>query len=67
MKENYEVVNIVYIHSENVYGTIEHLGAFASLVKYTKDDVEYEELLENDEFAIVDEIVFEHIEEEEGD
>jgi hypothetical protein len=67
VKENYEVVNIVYIHSENVYGTIEHLGAFASLVKYTKDDVEYEELLENDEFAIVDEIVFEHIEEEEGD
>lgn len=67
MKESYEVINIVFIHTEGVYGTIEHLGAFASLVKYTKDGIEYEELLENDEFAIVDEIVFEHLEEEEGD
>lgn len=64
MKEYYEVINIVYIHDLKLYGTIENMGAFASVVKYTKDEVEYEELIENDEFAIVDEIVFHHVEEE---
>ena len=42
------------------------MGAFASVVKYNKDDIEYEHLVENDEFAIIDEIVFEHIVEEEN-
>ena len=64
VKEYYEVINIVYIHDLKLYGTIENMGAFASVVKYTKDEVEYEELIENDEFAIVDEIVFHHVEEE---
>jgi hypothetical protein len=64
VKEYYEVINIVYIHELKLYGTIENMGAFASVVKYTKDEVEYEELIENDEFAIVDEIVFHHVEEE---
>lgn len=67
MKESYEIINIVYLHTEHTYGTVEKMGAFASVVKYTKDGIEYEELLENEEFAIVDEIVFEHQEEEEGD
>lgn len=66
MQESYEVVNIVYIHEEGVYGTVDKLGAFASVVKYNKDDIEYEVTLENDEFAIVDEIVFHHIEENNG-
>lgn len=47
-----------------IYGTVEALGAFASKVKYEKDGVEYEEFLENDEFSIIHEIVFTHIEEE---
>jgi hypothetical protein len=64
VKEYYEVINIVYIHDYQVYGTIEKMGAFASMVKYTKDGIEQEELIENDEFAIVDEIVFHHVEEE---
>ena len=46
------------------YGTVEVLGAFASKVKYEKDGIEYEELMENDEFSIIHEIVFTHIEEE---
>lgn len=66
MQESYEVVNIVYIHEEGVYGTVDKLGAFASVVKYNKDDIEHEVTLENDEFAIVDEIVFHHIEENNG-
>jgi len=64
VKEYYDRVTIVYIHDENVYGTVEKMGAFASEVKYQKDDVEYIILIENDEFAIVEEIVFQHFEEE---
>jgi hypothetical protein len=64
VKEYYDRVTIVYIHDENVYGTVEKMGAFASEVKYQKDDVEYIVMIENDEFAIVEEIVFQHFEEE---
>jgi hypothetical protein len=66
VQEYYEIINIVYIHEEKVYGTVDQLGAFASLVKYKKDGIEQEVLLENDEFAIVDEIVFHHVEEDNG-
>ena len=66
MKEYYDVVNVVYIHDEKVFGTVQQLGAFASLVNYTKDGHEFNELLENSEFAIVDEIVFHHVEEDNG-
>ena len=41
------------------------MGAFASLVKYNKDGLEYEELFENEEFTVLNEIVFKHIEEQE--
>lgn len=64
MKEYYDRIAIVFIHELKLYGTVEKLGAFASIVKYNMDGEEYEELIENDEFAIIDEIVFEHIEEE---
>jgi hypothetical protein len=64
VKESYEVINIVFLHEEGVYGTVEQMGAFLSMVKYTKDEIEYNEFIENDEFAIVDEIVFHHIEED---
>lgn len=63
MKEYYEVTYIVFIHEESCYGAVEKMGAYGSLVKYTKDGIEYEELLENEDFTIVDEIVHHHIEE----
>ena len=66
MEEYYDIINIVFIHEEGVHGTVDKLGAFASVVKYTKQGTEYEVLLENDEFAIVDEIVFHHVEEDNG-
>jgi len=59
----YDRVMIIFIHDEGVYGTTEKIGAFASTVKYSKGGIDYETLLENEEFAIIDEIVFEHIEE----
>ncbi len=61
MKEYFEVINIVYIPEEEAHGTVENLGAYASMVKYKKDDVEYEELFDNEDFIIVDEIVFTHV------
>ena len=64
MKEYYDRVVIVYIHEEKIYGTIDKMGAFASKVKYQKDGIDYEVNLENEEFSIIDEIVFEHVEEE---
>jgi hypothetical protein len=65
VKEYYDVTHIVFLHSEECYGTVEKLGAFASMVNYNKDGMEYKELMENEEFSIVDEIVFKHIEESE--
>ena len=64
MKEYYERVVIVFIHGEGIYGSVDKLGAFASIVRYIKDEVEYEEMMDNSDFSIMDEIVFEHVEEE---
>lgn len=63
-KEYYDKLIIVYIHDEKVFGQVEKLGAFASEVVYEKDGVEYAEMMENEDFAIVDEIVFHHVEED---
>lgn len=64
MKEYYDIINIVFIHSEQCFGMVENLGAFASVVKYKKDGYEYEELMENEDFTIMDEIVHKHVEED---
>jgi len=64
VKEYYDRVLIVFIHDLGVYGTTEKLGAFASMVKYKKYEMEYEEMIDNSEFSIMDEIVFSHAEEE---
>jgi hypothetical protein len=42
---------------------LEKLGAFASVVKYNIGEEEVEELIENENFTIVDEIVHQHVEE----
>lgn len=63
MKEYYDRVVVVFINDEGIFGTIDKLGAFASTVRYKKDDIDYEVILENEDFVIVDEIVFEHTEE----
>jgi hypothetical protein len=64
VKDYYDRVLIVFIPEDNMYGTVEKLGAFASNVKYTKNEIEHEELLGNEEFIIMDEIVFTHVEED---
>ena len=64
MKEYYDRVAIVYIHEEGVYGTVQKLGVYGSVVKYVKHGYEIEETLPNEDFVILDEIVFEHVEED---
>ena len=64
VNEYYDRMIIVYIHDEQVYGTAEKLGAFASQIKYNKNGIDYDVYVENDEFAILEEIVFHHIEED---
>jgi len=56
-------VYIVWIHDEQCYGMLENLGAYASVVKFRVDGEEVEELIENENFTIVDEIVHQHVEE----
>lgn len=62
MKEYYDITYVVFIHAEDLHGTVEKLGAYASIVKYNKNGIEYNELMENEEFTVVDEIVFTHVE-----
>ena len=64
MQEYYDIIHVVFIHEEQCFGVVEQLGAFSSIVRYTKDEQEYEEMLENEEFTIMDEIVHKHIEED---
>lgn len=64
MKEYYDRIPIAYIFDEQIIGTVDLLGAYASMVRYMKNDIEVTELLNNEDFVIIDEIVFQHIEEE---
>lgn len=47
----WEVSPIVYIEDEGVYGIIVSYGAFVSRVKYMKDGILYDVLIENEEFT----------------
>lgn len=62
--EYYDTIHIVYIIEKEIYGTVDTLGAFASTVRYTIDGEEHEEILENEEFMVMDEITFLHVEED---
>ncbi|MFZ9741186.1 MAG: hypothetical protein ACO3CQ_04780 [Candidatus Nanopelagicaceae bacterium] len=64
MKKYYDRASVVFIHSERAYGVTESLGIYASKIKYQKDGKEYEAVFDNEDFTILDEIIFEHVEEE---
>ena len=64
MREYYDRIAIAYIHDLNKYGTVEKLGVYASVVKYRLEEEDIEETMNNEDFIIVDEIVFEHVEED---
>ena len=51
-----ETIVYVYVPDDGVYGTVISQGAWASLIQYYEDGVEYRIEIPNDEFLIVDEI-----------
>lgn len=63
MKEYLETIHIVYIPTENIHGVVEDMGLYASTVKYSLEDVEYEELMNNEDFIVINEISLMHVEE----
>jgi hypothetical protein len=63
VKEYYDSLSIVWIHSVKCTGIVEKMGAYASKIKYTLDEVEHEDFFDNDDFFVLEEITFHHIEE----
>lgn len=61
-KQNYNYT-IVYIPDERVYGEALSIGAYASKIKYTKDGFEYNLVLLNEDFEIIEQVNIEEIEE----
>ena len=45
----------VYVQSEKAFGKVKKLGAFAAIVIYEKDGVQYEELLEYEDIIFLGE------------
>lgn len=56
--------HIVYISDEKCYGTTESMGAFASLVKYYKNGIEYKIMMLNEDLIFIEDVTI-GIEEEE--
>jgi len=54
---------IVYLPDEKVYGEVISLGTYASKVHYIKDGFEYESIILNEDFEILEQINIEEIEE----
>ena len=53
MKRYYETISIVFIHKDRLFGSAEKLGIYATVLKYQKDGIEYEETIENEEFSVM--------------
>lgn len=50
---------IVYVDEEEVYGEImgPGIGAYFTTIKYTKGGMEFEVLMENDEFTLLEDLI----------
>jgi hypothetical protein len=49
---------VVWLDDEQVYGEIVGgLGAFFTTIKYTNGGIEYEVLMENDEFTLLEDLI----------
>ncbi len=59
-QEEYDKVvwQIVWIFDQSIHGTVIKQDAYASLIRYSKDGIEYEEVIPNDDFVVVHEVSF---------
>jgi hypothetical protein len=49
---------VVFIPEEHVFGEIVgYLGAYYTTISYTKGGIEYEVLMENDEFTLLEDLI----------
>jgi hypothetical protein len=46
---------LIWLKYERVYGTIVNMGAYYSTVSFHKNGIDYEVVVENDEFYFVEE------------
>lgn len=53
-------MNIIYLHEERCFGELISMGAYFSRVVFTKDGIEYDSFVENDEFEFIVEDEREH-------
>lgn len=65
--DEYLTTPIVMLRDEGVMGVLVEEGAHVSTVKYFMGGIEYVEIIENDEFVVIDNILFEYIDEDEQD
>lgn len=55
--------NIVWLIEERTFAHLLNLGAFCSIVRYTRSGIDFEVVIENDEFVFrEDAVIFEHTE-----
>ena len=58
---NREGLNLVWIPEERTYGFIEGpLGAYYTKIRYIKGGIEFEVLMENDEFELMEDGLIEY-------
>lgn len=63
-QDKFEMNPIVFLRDEGVMGVVLNYGAHFSTVRYAFGGIEYEEVRENDDFVVIDNILFRHIEED---
>ena len=51
--EYYDTIYVVFIPLEQAHGIVDQLGAFASIVKYKKEGIECEMLMDNNDFIVI--------------
>lgn len=64
MREENFNYTIVYIPDEKVYGQLLSFGTYASTVHFIKNGIEYEIILLNEDFDVIEEVHIQEIEEE---
>lgn len=53
---------IVWLHDERTYAILVSMGAYYSKVKYTRGGIDYELIVDNDDFETWEERAIEHTE-----
>ena len=68
-REEYDLdeTPIVLLKEEGVMGVVRQVGAHYSTVTYSLGGEEFTEIRENDEFVVIDNIIFKHVTIVDGD